>query len=156
MERIKRMSRERIALLLSLAVNFLVLGVLVGGAVTHRGRPDAAPTELSMGPFTDAFSEEDRRALKERAKAERGAMREMIRQTDADLLRVVAALRQEPWDEAVLRGAVERLRARFAARAELGETLLFERLQAMSPEARRGFAERLERRVKEGPRRGHD
>lgn len=156
MERMKRWSRERIALVASLAVNFLVLGTLIGGAITHRGRPEPVPTELTMGPFTDAFSAEDRRALKERAKAERGVMRAMIRETDADLMQVVAALRQEPWDEAVLRGAVERLRARFTARTELGEKLLFERLQAMSPEERRGFAERLEKRVKEGPRRGRD
>ena len=132
-------------LILSLTLNFLVAGVVVGGILgndRHPPRPPA-PEELTFGPLTGAFSKEDRIAM--RRAAEGGgtdfkAMRAVMR---GDFDRLVAALQADPWDEAAVRAVLGEMRERSLKRMDLGEQVMLERLQAMTPEARKAFAARL-------------
>lgn len=138
--------------ILSLTLNLLVVGVVAGGMIGHAKRmPRAAIGEISMGPFNEAFSHEDREALRRAAEADGRDFREMRRAGRADFERLIAALRAEPWDEAEVRAAIEGHRARTIERMQIGERLMLGRLGAMQPEQRRAFADRLERGMRRAP-----
>lgn len=138
----------RLALILSVALNLAVAGVVAGAWLRagpgERRAPDAAVRDLGFGPFAGALSEEDRRALR-RAYLQRSPdLREVRRQMRADMAGVLAALRAEPFAPDALQSALRDAGARTAERLELGQSLLLERIEAMTPEARRAFADRLE------------
>lgn len=137
-------------LILSLTLNFLVAGVVVGGIIGHEKRPPhpPAPDELTFGPLTGAFSKEDRSAMRHAAEGsgtDFKAMRAMIR---GDFERLVVALQADPWDEAAVRAVLTEMRARSLKRMDIGEQVMLERLQAMTPEERKQFAARLSDGVK--------
>ena len=68
----------RIALVISLAVNLLVLGV-IGGAVfsgkRNDGRPAAQLNELGIGPYGRALTQEQRRDLRTTIRGNRAELR---------------------------------------------------------------------------------
>lgn len=129
---------------ISVTLNLLVAGVVIGGIVGHeRHPPRPQVSDVSLGPFTEALSREDREALRKAAEAEGQSFRKMRREAAADFSRLVDALDAEPWDEAAARALLEGHRARMLGQIEIGERLMFERLRQMTPEARHAFAERL-------------
>lgn len=140
----------RVVLVLSLAANLAVAGGVIGALLGGRPGEDTAPREiareLGLGPYLRALPEGERRALGRTVLREmragdapppRAALRESFAQ-------VLAALRAEPFDggrfAALLTAqteAAERVR-------QAGQAALIERLDAMTPEARRAYADRLE------------
>jgi len=128
----------KIALGLSLALNVAVVGV-VAGALLHDGGPGHMPRELGLGPFTEAFSPEDRQAMRQSFMShasEMGGMRGMRDAMQADRQAVLTALRANPFDPAAFQAAVAAQGDRMASRIALGQTL--------SAEERAAFADRLE------------
>ncbi|WP_372840693.1 periplasmic heavy metal sensor [Phaeovulum sp.] len=141
----------RIALVVSLTVNLLVLGVLVGGAIgIARHEPRPAISDITLGTFTEALSAEDREALRVAAEAESLGLREMHRASREDYLALIEAVRAEPWDEAAARRAITAYGVRSKERIDAGERLMLERLADMGPLARRAFADRLEDALRRG------
>lgn len=134
----------RIALAVSLALNLLVAGAVVGSML--RGGPGGgtqAVRDLGFGPFAGALTGEDRAALR-RAFLDRGpdlrqARREMRAQAEA----ILAALRAEPYDPADFAAALTRGTDRMAERLALGRELLAAHVDAMDDATRRAFADRL-------------
>lgn len=146
----------RIALAVSVALNLLVVGVVAGAMLREGGPRGRMMGELDFGPFAEALTGEDRDALR-RAFVERAPdMRDMRRQMRADFQGLLSALRAEPFDAGALRQAMAGQAERMAERLQLGQELMLERLEAMSPEARAQFADRLEERLRHGPRGGPD
>ncbi|HEX9858674.1 MAG TPA: periplasmic heavy metal sensor [Paracoccaceae bacterium] len=135
----------RLALAASLALNLAVAGV-IGGAILKGAREhrSAMVRDLGFGPFTEALGPEDRAALRsaflERAPDFRARRRDMRE----DFAAVLAALRAEPFDAAALGAAMGRQMGRAAEQMALGQALMTEHIAAMSPEARKRFADRLE------------
>ncbi|EAR49427.1 hypothetical protein OG2516_15209 [Oceanicola granulosus HTCC2516] len=132
----------RIVLLLSLALNLAVVGLVAGAALS--GKRFAPPRyDLSLGPIGAALSEEDRRAIGARLRDQPGlpsgprARRRMMEE-------MLAVLRSDPFDPAPLAEAMAQHRARSAAVLEAGQAALLERLAAMSPAERAALADRLE------------
>jgi hypothetical protein len=137
----------RAGLVLSLALNLAIAGVLLGAALGGRpgaaGPPREIARDLGLGPYLRALPDGERRAigravLREReGPSPRAALRESFAQ-------VLDALRSEPFDA----GRVSALLAAQAAAAEqvrqAGQGALVARLEAMTPEARRAYADRLE------------
>lgn len=147
----------RVTLVLSLAVNLLIAGIVVGAAVSHRGdRPDGdrlrAERDLGPVPFVMALEPEDRRALGRRL-AENG---ESFRKNRAELRQrfeaLLAALRADTFDVAAVQGLLAEQRGLAASRQEIGERIFLERLQAMSLEERRAYADRLDKSLRRGAR----
>ncbi len=134
----------KIALALSVALNLAVAGLALGALLKdgpHRGMP----RDLSLGPFTDAFSPEDRRALREAFRDRMPAFRETRAAARAEFQALAEALRADPVDPEALGAALRAIQARNADRLELGRELIEARLMAMTPEERRAYADRLER-----------
>ncbi|TCP41330.1 periplasmic heavy metal sensor [Rhodovulum marinum] len=148
----------RVALVTSLALNLLILGI-VGGAVIGHGRdrgPQATIGPGDYGPYGRAFTEADRAALRAALKDQAprlGQNRAAVRDGFRDLL---AALRAEPYDHARVARVMETQQARVQDQAALMRGLMLDRIAAMPPEARAGFADRLERVLRRGPPRERD
>lgn len=152
----------RIALVLSLALNLLVLGA-VGGALIrgggwhHRGAPGMA---AMGGPLTRALAPEDRRALVR----EMHEMHEMRGAghgrgwpdgaIGAEFAGLVADLRATPYDPGAVAARLERLQARFRDRIGRGQALLMARLAAMDDAGRAAYADRLEAELRRQSERG--
>jgi len=71
-------------------------------------------------------------------------IREARRLQRADLEGLVALLRAEPFDAVAFGALLADQQGRMARQLRLGQEVLQERVAQMSPEARRGFADRLE------------
>lgn len=143
----KPRSIARIALPLSLALNVLVIGLVIGALL--RG-PDHAPrsVDLSLGPLTRALDEADRAALGERLRGDLEAGRRPpppgMAARAGELRAVLAALRAEPFDAEALTARLDAQRARARDWADAGQAGLVAHLSQMSPAQRAAFADRLE------------
>ena len=145
----------RIALVASLALNLAGVGVVAGAVLGHSKRLPRPPmvNDLGFGPYTDALSAEDRRALR-RAFVERapdfGELRRLMR---GDFDRLLTILRAEPYDAGAAAEVISAQRDRARKGFDLGHELLLERLQTMQPAERAAFADRLEQALSRPP--GH-
>lgn len=133
----------KIALAVSVALNLAVAG-LAAGAWMKEGGPHGGPRDFSFGPFSEALSQDDRRALR-KALFDRGpdfqASREAAR---AEFGALLAALRADPFDPAALGTALAAIEKRNADRLELGRSMIETRITEMSVADRLAFADRLE------------
>lgn len=142
-----------VLLFVSLALNLLVAGLVVGAVVGHRLDRENHPPRLDRagGPMTAALSFADRRAI---GKALRQASRESRpsrAEIRAEYRVVITALTKVPYDPEAVRAAVDRQMKALNARAELGKDLLLTRLEQMSDAERAAFAKRLEDVLERGP-----
>ena len=135
----------RIALALSVALNLAVLGVVAGALL--RDGPGLHPPmarDLAFGPYTEALSRDDRKALRralfERAPEIRDTRRKMRDETRA----LLDLLRATPFDPAAVKARMQDQQARMEQQLRLGQGVLQDLILAMSPEDRRAFADRLE------------
>jgi len=144
----KRFRWSRIVLVLSLALNLLVLGI-VAGAVFHDGpgrdrRPEAK--DLGFGPYVAALSKADRLALGLALRREDGpflARRDEMREAfDA----VLAALRAEPYDHTVVVDLINEQEMTVFATQQTARGLLLDYIGDMEPAARQAYADALERK----------
>lgn len=135
----------KIILAISLALNLAVVGVVVGNALDgdRRGGPSMA-RDLAFGPFHEALSGADRRALAKILIAKSPAMRDARKMMEADLTQVLAALQADPFDPAALEAAFAAQNARSSANFGVAQAAIRDFLVQMSPEARAEFATRLQ------------
>lgn len=142
----------RIALILSLTLNLLILGMIGGAAISHHRRAaHGEARDVGFAPFTGALDRADRAALRRAFLAAMPDARDRRQAARQDFNRLAAALRAEPWDRAVVSKLLARHGARTAERLELGHRLLVERIAAMTPAARAAFADRIEAGFRRGP-----
>jgi uncharacterized membrane protein len=142
----------RIALGISVALNLLVLGA-VGGSLFHDGGAamrGEMTRDLGFGPFGEALSPQDRRALRERLKARAPELRSANAQRRNDVTAVQLALRAQPFDAAALEMALDAMRARMEGQLALGHLALTEVILAMPDGERVALADRLDRGLRRG------
>ncbi len=145
----------RWALIVSLAVNLLVIG-MVGGAVLSGGGPgdgDRAARENRGSPFVRALEPGDRRAVMRGMIKERRQLRESREVLKARFDALLTALRAEEFDVDAARALVEQQRKATQDRVIVGETVVLTRIAEMSLEDRRAYADRLEAEVRRPRRR---
>jgi uncharacterized membrane protein len=140
----------RILLVVSLALNLLILGA-AAGMILRGGPGPQAVRDLGFGPFAAALSPEDRAALRQAWVASGGG--EGRRATRDEMRRLLDLLRADPFDAAALSAHVARGSERMAGRLQLGMSLIEERILALSPADRLAFADRLEKELGRAPRR---
>ena len=147
----------KLLLAVSLALNLAVAGTVAGMALRVHDPdrpPPAAVRDLNFGPFTEALTRDQRRAML-RGFAEQGpGLREMRTQMRADFDAVLTALRATPFDAAAFRAAVESQNSRVTARAEAGRDALVGLVLQMSDPERAAFLDRLEQALERGGQKG--
>lgn len=132
----------RVALVLSLALNLAVAGIVAGAVL--RGHRDGPPRgfDLAVGPVARALSEVDRRAVM-RDLMDRRDLRDDRRDDSAAAAPVLAAVRADPFDPAALSAALDGMRGRARDLEAAAEAALVARVAAMTPAERAAFADRL-------------
>ncbi len=144
----------RIALIVSLGLNLVILGTLGGLALRHELRPPPPPVRnLAFGPFTEALSPEDRTALQHAFVEQAKGLRAQRAEMRSDLQALLAALRAPVYDPQVFADVMVRQKARTDIWLGLGQRLLMERIAAMTPTERAAFADRLEQSMDRHARR---
>ncbi|SEL10077.1 Heavy-metal resistance [Roseovarius azorensis] len=138
-------------LIVSLALNILVLGLAGGWVLRHGGVHGGHPSRLDMagGPLTRALSDEDRREIGRRMRQAyregQGAHGGMRASFDA----LVADLRAVPFEPERVAARMREQREGFAARFEMGQQVLLEHLAQMSDAERAAYADRVQARIDE-------
>jgi len=134
----------KIALAVSVALNLAVAGMVAGAWIKGGGPGRGMPHDLSFGPFDEAFSADDRMAMRRALMDHASDFRASTKAAKAEFETLLAALRASPFDPAALQSALAAVEARTAGRLELGRELIENRIAQMSDTDRLAFAERLE------------
>jgi uncharacterized membrane protein len=132
----------RTVLVLSLALNLAVLGVVVGSVASGRvGDGPPRSFDLGIGPVSRALEPEERREIGRNLRRD-GSMR------SADLRNsvngIVTALKAEPYDPEVLRILMDAQAASMMDIQARAQAATLEQISAMTPQRRRAFADQLE------------
>ncbi len=138
------MKAVRIALVVSVAVNLLVAGFLVGDWLDRGPHRDprlrgAGP----MAPFAAAMEPDDRQALLAGLREGRGEASGAGAFRDR-LETLIDTIRSDPFDPEAMQDLLARQRSAAVASQEEGERLLIERVAAMTAAERADYADRLE------------
>jgi uncharacterized membrane protein len=144
---------SKVVLVVSLGLNLMFAG-LIGGALLHGGPPDRQVKlrDLNFGPLAEALSPQDRQALRREFLKAVPDMQEQRNAMQQDVAAILAALRAPTFDRAVLEGLFVRQADRASRRQTLGQGLMLDLVAQMSPESRKGFADRLESAIKNRPK----
>ena len=135
----------KVLLAVSLALNLAVAGLAVGAWM--RGGPKGMPRDLSFGPFSEALSTDDRRAMRRELMVRAPEFRAGRDAAQAEFATLVEALRAQPLDPGALDAALAAIETRNADRLEMGRSLIEARLIEMSDAERQAFADRLEAKL---------
>ncbi|MEM9756769.1 MAG: periplasmic heavy metal sensor [Pseudomonadota bacterium] len=138
----------RIALIVSLALNLLIVGAIAGLVLNAGGRRPGGDNPgfraIGLGPVLPALPREDRRALFHRLGESRADLARQSRPLGDAMVSFVEALRAEPFDRDAAAMALDAQRRHGAALQEQGHEILLDQLDAMTAEARAEMADRLE------------
>lgn len=140
----------KVVLALSLALNLAILGMMGGAFLRDGPRERGMPRDLSFGPFNEALSREDRRALRSAFMERAGEFRTGRAAAQAEFRALLSALRAEPFDDAALKAALAAIERRNADRLTIGRELIEGRIFALTAEERRAFADRLDAALTRG------
>lgn len=138
----------KIALAVSVALNLAVAGLVAGAWLSSEGPRRAMPRDLAFGPFSEALTREDRRALRQAFLDSAPDMRGLRDGARAEFQSVIDALRASPFQPDALTQALAAIETRHADRLALGRGLIETRLAQMTEAQRAAFADRLERGLK--------
>jgi len=135
----------RIVLVISLALNLAVLGMVAGLALRapSRGAMELGARDLGYAPFVFALDRDQRRALGQELRRAPG-LRADRDERRALYLDILAALRAEPYDPAALEQALLAQRQAISRRQVAGAQALMARIDAMPSAERAAYADRLE------------
>lgn len=131
----------RIVLVISLALNLAVVGLVVGSAVSGRlGKEPPRSFDLGLGPVARALDKDERRAIG-RALRQDGVMRDF--NLRGRVSGMVEALKAEPFEPDVLRALMTEQASRVAEVQATAQNAFIEQIVAMTPDRRREFADQL-------------
>lgn len=140
-------------LILSLGVNLMVAGIVAGAWLSpdgprKRGDDHRAVRGVLGEPFFRALPEDQRREMAREVLGDRERYREGREALRARFENFLAALRAESFDRAELERLLDEQRQAAVSRQDFGETLLLDRLEAMTQSERAAYADALEDRLK--------
>ncbi|MCC6008284.1 MAG: periplasmic heavy metal sensor [Rhodobacteraceae bacterium] len=146
-------------LVISLALNLAVVGLVAGAALRWQGGPPAETSEragpargapvFALGPYGRALDRDGRAEWRAMAMARSDDLARGRAALRADVAALAALLQAEHFDAEAARDLLARQRANARAQEAIAHEILLEQLAGMPAENRRALAERLTRR---GPR----
>ena len=142
----------RWVLVASLALNLAVGGMMLGNVL--RGGPDGRDMmrDMGFGPYDAALRPQDRDTLRAALRHKSSDLKASRAVAGADLLQVFTSLRATPFDPAALGAAMTAQQDHLATRMQFGTDAMRDFLISLSPQERLGFADRLEERLRHGPK----
>lgn len=150
---------SRIVLVMSLALNIAILGIIGGSLLRWNAGMDRARSlqarDFGFGPFVGALETEDRRALGRAFAQSAGNPREAREKVGAMFDAMLAALRADDFDAEGFEDLLSEQQKEFARGQKIGSRLVAKQIAAMSAEERKAYAERLEEFLRNPPRPPH-
>jgi len=134
----------KVLLVVSLALNLLIIGAVLGAALTGGGKWRGSHGPGGVGALTTSLSEDDRKVLKRRMARALVGDRDARQGYRAALFELLTQLRAPNYDAEAVAGSMARIRDHAGSRLETGQGLLVERLGEISAAERRAYADRLE------------
>ena len=149
--------RFRIMLGVSLALNLLFVGAIVGAIATGGGKRGGPPDLRAVAaPYVAAFDLSTKRAMRKDMRAQLPTRKEAKAANKADYEAFLETVRTEPFDAVRAAAIMEKQFMRGAQFQSTGRKVAIERISNMSVEERKAYAERLqgwlEHRKKHGKR----
>lgn len=142
----------RLALVASLTLNLLVLGLIVGAKVSGQSGKDFDPRgpergairDLGFGPIAKALDRKDRRDIGRAFRKEGGSFKENHAMLERDFEAMLQILRQDTFDATAFEATMAQQADRLRKRGETLRKLVIDQISTMSTEDRKAFADRLE------------
>ncbi|MEM5478165.1 periplasmic heavy metal sensor [Pacificibacter sp. AS14] len=154
--------RMRLVLILSLAVNLAVVGLVAGaalrggerGGVSGDDRARAMQTrDFGFGPYVAALEHEQRRDIG-RAFIKKAGLPDAARAgAQAKFEAILDALKAEPFDADLFQSEVLAQLNDLAEMQKIGATVIVDQVAAMTPETRAAYAVRLDQALTRPQRR---
>lgn len=140
-------------LLVSVALNLAIAGAVAGALLSpdgpRKGGEDQRAIRGVLGePFFRALPKDDRRAMVRDIVGNRDTFREGREALRDRVANFLEALRAETFDRTEAKRLLGEQRQAAIRRQTLGEDLLLDRLEAMTPAERSAYADALEERLK--------
>lgn len=146
---VKKPNRWLLPLLfISLALNLLIVGIVVGWMASHGGdrRGEYGAVRGLVGePFLRALPDDHRQAMLRDVMREAPRIRESRDSLRARFQAFLAALRADPYDPSAVAALLQQQRQVALQRQDIGERFLLQRIEAMTPQEREDYASALER-----------
>ena len=145
----------RIVLVLSLALNLLVVGVVAGAILGREQSPVErlrTARDIAPPPFVLALDPDARRDLV-RAFREARPDPQSRKAVRAQVRLLLEELRSEEFDAASVAALLDDQRGRALARQETGASLFVQHLAGLTLAERQAYADRLERALRRGAKR---
>lgn len=141
----KKRNLGRIVLVISLALNLAVAGLVAGAVLRDKAFGDGPRGfEIGLGPIGQALEREDRRAIGRAMRENRDLRNAGPRNRREALENLVQVLQAEPFDSAALVAHLDETQSQASRVQDAAMRALVDRIAQMSPEDRRAFAMRLE------------
>ncbi|MFK7938820.1 MAG: periplasmic heavy metal sensor [Roseovarius sp.] len=136
----------RALLIVSLALNLLIVGLFAGVALGggKHGGPHPSRLEQIGGPLTRALSKDERKILGRKMRETYRERTEDRQQQHALMQALIDEMRADPFDREAVAGHMAAQREILQDRVSLGQSILIDRLAMMSAEKRRAYADRLQ------------
>ncbi|WP_051588231.1 periplasmic heavy metal sensor [Actibacterium mucosum] len=144
----------RIALVASLAVNLLVVGLVLGVAANRNDPRQAGrvpPELLNYGPLMKVLDEDNRTKLQQSLHGQRDEIRQARREVRKGFHDLVSALRAEPFDPKAVERIMTAQEARVNGQVTKVRAQLLLQLTEMTAEDRAALADRMQQALKRGP-----
>lgn len=142
----------RWVLVASLALNLAVGGMMLGSFLSGGAGGRDMARDMGFGPYDAALRPEDRDTLRATLRTKSRDLRANRAMTGADVQAIVTTLRATPFDPAALGTAMRAQQDHLAARMKFGTDAMRDFLISLSPAERLAFADRLEERLRHGPK----
>ena len=137
----------RVAFVVSLAFNVLVVAVIAGGVLQGRRPAPMGGYDLSLGAFGSALSREDRGRIRDELRGN-PSLRPPARASRQEAMQAfLAAVRADPFDAAPIQAIFDEQRERGTRAMQAGQDALLQRLSTMTSDERAAFADRAERSI---------
>ncbi|MEJ6399475.1 periplasmic heavy metal sensor [Yoonia sp. 208BN28-4] len=138
----------RSVLVLSLALNLIVVGLVVGASFSGRWDKGPRGFDFGAGPIAAALLPDQRDALRDEMRGSAGPTR--LRRADiaADLRPVLDALKSDAFDDTTLEAFFAQMQDRGAALQSAAQEALITVIRDMDAAERAAFAGRLEEALK--------
>ncbi|MCK0138412.1 periplasmic heavy metal sensor [Aliiroseovarius sp. F47248L] len=151
-----RQKWTRVLLVVSLTLNLLVLGLVIGAKLgghrdqgfDPRGPNRGAIRDLGFAPVAGALERSDRREIGKILRDRSGSFAENRKKLEAEFQDMLSTLRADPFDPEALLLTMTQQSERMRQRGELARSVLVERIAQMSMSERREFADRIERSIR--------
>lgn len=154
-------TRTRIVLIVSLALNLAVVGLIAGAALRggHGGPAGDARAramqarDFGFGPYVAALEHSERRIVGRAFIGKAGRPDKARAGAQAQFEEILDALTSEPFDADAFKSKVLIQLDGLAEKQRIGADVIVDHVSAMTPEARATYARRLDQVLKRPPRR---